>query len=387
MTTSPPKELPDDPEPALRPEMSTTSLILQALGGLIGLGLLVWCVRITLTPANREALAKLSSAPFDQLLALIALSVVVVLVGGETFRRVLMPVKRLPIARTHATNCIAGLLALIPFKLSIVFRVLVHNRRDQVPLLTIGAWFSAVAGLILAVLAPVMLASWLRGKADALWLALALGGVAVVTLMILSIARWMSRPAGWSLAQRLWNAAPLPGAIKRSTLLDRAHEGLRMLSHPGTLLTCVLLRITDLACQAGRVYIAAKLVGHDLPWDQAALAGSVYFLVGAAAPTGQAGAREGLTAAIAAAILPNQDLSTFALIVLPISASELLVLLAGSILGMPIVRPDKLLLRNRDSVRNERLAKSLCQNCGFPRTGLSAESPCPECGELAPRRA
>lgn len=329
----------------LRSRMSTPMIALQVVGGLVGIALLIWCVTLLLTPKNRDAISHLSNAPKELVLALLGLSLIVVLVGGETFRQVLMPVQRLPLARMHATNAIAGLLALVPFKLSIVFRVLVHNRRDGVNLLTIGAWFTGVSLVILSVLAPVILASWWRGRADAWWLGASLLGILLSASTMLALARWISSERGWAFAKRVWIALPLPRVIKHSTLLDRVHEGLRMLSHPRTLATCVLLRATDLACQAGRVYIAARLVGLDIPMDQAALAGSVYFLVGAISPAGQAGTREGVTAAIVAALLPAMTIETLALIVLPISASELLVLLTLSIIGMPLVRPDKLLLK------------------------------------------
>lgn len=328
-----------------RTRMSPTKLALQALGGLVGLALLVWCVSVAFKPENRAKLERLADAPKDQLALLVGLSLVVVLVSGETFRRVLWPVRRLPLVRTHATNAIASLLALLPFKLSIVFRVIVHNRRDGVPLLTIGAWFLGVAGVILSVLAPVMLASWWRGKADAVWLFSVAGGVVLASSALLITARIASNDRGWSLIDRLWNAAPIPGIIRSTDLLGRAHEGLRMLSHPGSLMVCIGLRVLDLACQAARVYIAARIVGQELGWDQAALAGSLYFLVGAVAPTGQLGAREGLTAGLAAALLKGQDLNQFAVIVLVVSASELIVLLVMSVLGMPIVRPDRLLIR------------------------------------------
>lgn len=333
----------------LRRSMSPMKLALQAVGGLVGIGMLVWCVKIAMSENNQAALKRLADADASDLAMLLGLSLLAVLVAGETFRRVLMPVQRLPVVRTHATNAIASVLALLPFKLSIVFRVLVHNRRDGVGLLTIGAWFAAVAVVILTVLVPVMLASWWRGKADTLWLVSVGVGVLVSAGSLLAVARWISSKRGWAMVQKLWHAMPFPRVIKNSTLLDRAHEGLRMLSHPATLAQCVALRLIDIACQTGRVFLAAKILGLGLTWDQAAVAGSVYFLVGALAPTGQAGAREGLTAVIAAAVLAGHDMNDFAVIVLPISVSELLVLLVLSVLGMPVVRPDKLMLGKHGS--------------------------------------
>lgn len=327
--------------------MSGARLALQALGGLVGLGLLVLCVMVALKPDNRAKLERLADAPKDQLALLVGLSLVVVIVSGETFRRVLSPVRSLPFIRTQATNAIASLLALLPFKLSIVFRVIVHNRRDGVPLLTIGAWFIAVAGVIFAVLAPVMLASWWRGQADALWLLGVLMGVACSISALLMVARIVSSDKGWRWVQGVFASIPVVSALKPTSLLDRAHEGLQMLSHPSSLLACVALRLLDLACQTARVYVAARIVGQELPLDQAALAGSLYFLVGAVAPTGQLGAREGLTSYLVSKLLPGQDFSQFAVIVLVVSASEMLVLLVMCVIGMPIVRPDRLLIRDK----------------------------------------
>lgn len=330
------------PAPASR-RLSPGTLALQVVGGLIGLGLLGWCVYVALQPQNRAKLERLGDASPGQLAAMLGLSAVVVFCSGETFRRVLMPVKRLDLVGVQATNAIGSLLALLPFKLSVVFRVLVHNRRDGVPLLTIGAWFTAVAVVIMAVLAPVMLASAWRGRADVWWGVATVLGVVLFAGGAFAAARVLSAPGPWSRVTRTVERLPIPRRVLQSGLLDRVRDGLRMLSHPRSFAACVGVRVIDLAAQSARVFVAAMIVGKTMPWDQAVLAGSLYFFIGAVAIAGQLGAREGLTALLLVQLMPGVDLSEFAVIVLVVSASEMLVLLAASMVGMVIIRPDRLM--------------------------------------------
>jgi hypothetical protein len=86
-------------------------------------------------------------------------------------------------------------------------------------------------------------------------------------------------------------------------------------------------------------------VGQAISWDQALLAGSIFFLITAAAPSGALGAREGGTAWLIHAILPTLEMKDFLVVVLVVSGTEAVVLIAGSLIGLAYLRPDRLMRR------------------------------------------
>lgn len=342
-TLNVPEATPRLPEDESEGTKSRAKMAVQIFGFLIGIGLMVWVIGAVLSPENQQKLARLREATPQQLLGLLGLSALIIVVSGEVFRRSLAPVKRLPILGLHATNVIACLLALLPFKLSIVFRVIVHNRRDKVPLLTIGAWFAAVSVITLLAVIPILGAGIARGTPDLAWYAISIGGIVVGIGVMLAIARALSRESTWEWFKGVWGRLPLPKALKSHGLMERAHEGVRMLASPGAVLACTGLRMADICVQAFRFMLAATILDQPLSWDQAVLAGGAYFLIGAAAPTGQLGAREAGTAGLLATLVPYIELRTFATVVLVISGSEMIVLLAGSAIGVAYLRPDRLL--------------------------------------------
>lgn len=334
---------PDGGENGSAETKSRMKAIVQIVGFLIGIGLMVWVISAVLGPENQQKLARLRDAKPGQLFGLLGLSALIIVISGEVFRRSLLPVKRLPILGLHATNVIACLLALLPFKLSIVFRLVVHNRRDKVPLLTIGAWFAAVSAITLLAVVPILVAGIVRGTPDIAWYAISLGGIALGIGAMLAVARMLSHETKWTRFTGVWGRLPLPKALKSFGLMERAHEGVRMLASPGAVLTCTGLRMADIVVQALRFMLAATILGQPLSWDQAVLAGGAYFLIGAAAPTGQLGAREAGTAGLMAMLVPYIEWQSFAPVVVVISGAEMIVLLAGSVIGAAYLRPDRLL--------------------------------------------
>ena len=344
ITTSPPL----GSTPPRRGVGRVLRLTVQILGCAIGIGLLGWCVSIALRPSNRAALKQLQTASAMDIALLIGLSIIVLLASGGAFRETLRPIKRLPMLDVQATNVIACLLALLPFKLSVFFRVLVHNRRDGVPVLTIGAWFGAVGVVILCVLLPMIGASVWRGKADDLWFITSGGGMLAMLLTVLLVARTFRSEEGWAWAQRSYAKLPLPRSIGAdskfaTTFFEKSHEGVRMLAAPRVVFGCALLRVIDIGAQAGRIAVAAAIVDSPLHWEQALLAGSSFFLIGAAAPTGALGVREAGTASLLTKFLPGIAMETFATIVLTVTAVEAIVMIVGSIAAGAYLRPDRLM--------------------------------------------
>lgn len=314
--------------------------MLQVAGFLICLGLLAWCLRTAFDERNRAQLERLADADASQVAGLLSLSLVVVLISGEVFRNVLYPVRRLGLLSIHSTNAIASLLALLPFKLSIVARVLVHNRRDGLPLLTITAWFAAVSAVMACAIAPLLAVSRLRQPTDAVSVWLMLTSLLLAAGSMLLFARWLLTPRGWSLVTSIYALLPKPKRLRAdapagAALLDSARQGCFMLASPRAVLVSLLLRGLDVGVQGARILVAAHIIGLDLSFDRAMLAGLAYFLVGAAAPSGQLGARE-----TAVTLLLGPE---FAVVPLLITAAETLVLVAGSVLGIAYLRPDRLL--------------------------------------------
>ncbi|HYE02897.1 MAG TPA: hypothetical protein VD963_06650, partial [Phycisphaerales bacterium] len=103
------------------------------------------------------------------------------------------------------------------------------------------------------------------------------------------------------------------------------------------------LRAADVLVQAARMVVASHLAGRAISPEQALLAGSTYVLIGALAPTGMLGVREA-GAAGAGALAGETDLR---LVVLLVTASEVLVALAAGAAAWVCLRPGRWLPRRR----------------------------------------
>lgn len=332
----------------------------QALGFLVSVGLLVWAGGLVFGAKNVEQRERLWSAPWYLVVLLPALSVATHLLNGALFQQTLYPVRRLRFWEVQGVNAMATLLASLPFKMSVMLRVLIHNRRDGVPVFTIGAWFIAMAVVMLASAVPVLGVSLWRGRVDGVWLVCVLAGMVGMAGIVVASARVLSRGAGWRWVESVWFALPLPRRVKgergegeaRAGLLGKVHEGLRMLGHARAVGICVGLRALDAGVQTGRFLVAARVLGIPLATDHAVLAGSSYYLIGALAPTGSLGAREGGTGLIGKVLWGSGaegggggglDVERFFLIIGLVTAADLMVLLVGGVIGMVCLRPWRLM--------------------------------------------
>ena len=107
-----------------------------------------------------------------------------------------------------------------------------------------------------------------------------------------------------------------------------------MLASPGAVGAVVGWRLGDLATQALRFLVASAIVGRAVHWEESILAASTYFLIGSASPAGQLGMREEGTARLIGRVLPDVDIAQFSLIVLMVTAAELVALLVGGAVGL-----------------------------------------------------
>lgn len=317
-------------------------LIIQAIGTIVALALLAWVVSMAVS--NRDLLVRLLDAPLYLLLLLFGLSILSLFLNGLSFWITLRPIKIIPLLDMLAANCVASAVALIPGKLSVIWRVLVHNRRDHIPVLTIGSYLIANGVIVLAVAVPLGLVGLWRKGADLTYALASLGGVAICAGLAFAFARLFAHERGLARLQAI-------AAFFRIGILDRAlasspfaklHRALAILAHTPTLTSAIAVRTLDLLVQSARFTVAAAALGLTVSYDKAVLAGTTYFLIGVASPTGALGSSEGGTTGLAA-ITDISGLSThdFAVITLAVGLSQMLVWLTAATFSIIYLRPNR----------------------------------------------
>lgn len=337
-------------EPA-GPPRRALRLVLQGLGFLIGLALLGWCVQAALSPENREQLVKLSEASAGQVGLLLTLSAATLAINGLVFWSTLEPVRKLPLADVLATNALCTFLAYLPFKLGAVTRIAIHNRRDRVPLLTIGAWFGAMLAVMIIAYGPVAGASLWRREVDAAWWAAGLGGAAALAALTVLIARPFAGADGLARLHRLFGPLPVAARLARTDRFAQLHTGAAMLACPKAVAISSMLRLLDAGVLAARFVVSGFIVGIAFGWEEAVLVASAYYLIGVVSPFGVLGAREAGAVWLAGALglaanagqSPQEVARSLTVLTLFITGTESVVLLAGAAAGVAWLRPDRLL--------------------------------------------
>lgn len=329
------------------------NIAVQLIGFAAGIALLVWVGMQAFKPANREQLARIAEAGAGEITLLFALSLAVLILNGLIFWVILLPERRLRIPDVLAVNAIASTLAYLPFKLSVVARVAIHNRRDGVPLLTIAAWFGAVAVLIIAALGPVAGMSLWRGEVDAAWWVGSALGVAAAVGFALLLARALAHERGLARIHRAFDPlriAPLDRFL-RSDHFARLHAVFGMLAHPAAVWSATALRLADIAVQTARFMVAAAILDVALTWEQAVLVASTYFLIGLLSPFGMLGTREAGAVGLAELLGFSEAGESLVVVILTVSVSESLVNLAASAASITWLRPDRLLKKSVEVIR------------------------------------
>ncbi len=323
----------------------------QVAGFIACMALLWWCVRAALSPANRDQLVRLADASASDLALLLLLSAGSVALNGLTFWIVLHPVRRLSPWHVQAVNATASMLSYAPAKLSIVYRAMVHTRRDGMPLLLVGAWLGATAVILLATFLPLAgVAAW-RGRADGLFWTVAAALLAAAFAAIVASSRLFAGERGLNRIRRI-------GAGVRLAMLDRVlasarfarlHAAFDMLSSPTVVGLGLTIRVADLMLQAARFLLAARMLGSEVGFDAAVAAACTYYVVGVVSPSGSLGAREsaatGLTSLLATG---GAHASAFAPVALVVSASEAVIFLVAGLTGMACTQPWKWLVPSGD---------------------------------------
>lgn len=281
------------------PEKSGTrrvlGIVLQMIGFGVGIALLGWAVKTALRPENRAQLEKLSDATPQELMMLLSLATLSVGFNGIIFWVVINPIHRIRPTDVIATNAIATFLAYLPFKLSVVSRFVIHNRRDKVPLLTIGAWILAEAVLMAAIMGPLVLVSLWQREVNLVWWVASLAGSFGCTFVGSALARQLAGDVGIARLGRLG----IGSRVTENKAFVRVHSGFEMLGHPRATLIANTFRMIDIIAFALRFYIAARVLELPISMEDSLLLGACYFLIGAASPAGMLGTREAGIIAIA----------------------------------------------------------------------------------------
>lgn len=317
----------------------------QVLGFGIGVALLIWCVRVVMSEENRGALENLRGASAWQVGSLLALAAAGLALNGVVFWCTLRPVRRLRVSDVIATNALCTFLSYLPFKISIIARWVIHNRRDGVPTLTIGAWFAVIAGLMVLTVAPMGLVFVRPGGAGGWWWAVVLIAVLAANAAGCRAARFVRGERGLARLLRLG----LPRSWSGRAWFGRLHAGADMAGDGRAVLIAAAARIADVACFGLRFWIAAQVVGVTMGVRDAVVIGLAYFVSGVLSPFGSVGMREGGALGMAAlagvaAVAEGQREALITAILL-VSVVEAVVSLGGAGFAVAWLRADRLLLR------------------------------------------
>ncbi|MEO1535318.1 MAG: hypothetical protein AAFS11_07140 [Planctomycetota bacterium] len=347
----------DDGAPASKPSKPAgrraATLAVQLVGFFIGLAMLGWALRSALSEENRKGLERLGDAEPIQIAALLGVTAVGFVVSGLMFWLTLRPVRRLKAADVVATNFVAIFLSYLPFKLSALFRVAVHRQRDGVPLAVIGPWFGAVGMVLILPTVPMVGFSIIRPEIDLIWLAVTVGGTLFLAWIVSLFARFIG--GGRGLAKARGIAAKLDllliNKAVQSQAIEHVDESLGMFAGYGHVLKTMALRVIDIVAFCGRFWIASRILGTELTFEDALLASVIYFFIGVFFPFGALGSREAGTAWLLSAVNSSVDLDQLALITVVVTGAEVIISLVSGALGVAWLRPDRLLrqLRTRDS--------------------------------------
>ncbi len=322
--------------------------VVQGVAILVSLGLLAWFVSMLLTPESRRALDTIAHAPARLLVLLAGLSLASIVLNGMTFWCTLRPLRArhdLSVWRVMTVQAIATMLSSFPFKLSIVARFLIHNRRDGVPVLTIGAWLAANSVVILASMAAPLGAALWRRAVDGPFVVVAAVGTLLLYGAILGAARVFAGEAGLARLGAMARGTRMAwvSRVVGSSAFARLHTGFDMLASPVWLGLAMLTRVLDLGVIAARFVVAGVAAGVVVPWESGLLAGASFFLIGVLSPAGSMGAREGGTAGLAAlATIPGVSPEAFAAVTLAVSAVEMVVVAVCAAVAVWFVAPWRL---------------------------------------------
>jgi hypothetical protein len=225
-----------DAEPG-RQMLKPRRLIVEALGFLVGLALLIWCISEAVKGGDWDRV--LHADPF-LIAGLMLCTIVSLLANGAIFWLTVQPISPLRLRDMVLLNLVTSVLNYAPIRAGLIARIAYHLRVDRLTLVQIGAWLAAVGITLAATIGAVVAATLLRPELDWLWALL--------------------------LAATLAAGGLLLGAVSRRPVVSRLTRGMeQMLARPACLWGAIGLRLIDVAAFAGRMACAVAIL--DLPLD------------------------------------------------------------------------------------------------------------------------
>jgi Glycosyl transferase family 2 len=261
------------PPPSL---WSPRRLITQALGFLIGAGLLWICIDAAIAKGDWS---RVRDADPLLVAGLAGCTIISLFVNAAIFWVVARPVHPVGFIEMQLLNLVTSVLNYAPIRLGLIARLAYNLRINRMGALTLVAWLAAIAATTLLVLACCMIVTVIHPRIDAAW-----------GLLLLA-------------------ALPLAGAalrlLARAPFVTRRARGLdHMLHHPASLWGAISLRLIDIAAFSGRMACAAAILQLDFaPQDVILLALTVVVLT--MNPLGRFGFREWAVAWFASRFAPG----------------------------------------------------------------------------------
>jgi len=305
--------------------MTGKGRVLHTLGFLVGLGLFAWAVSLAFSTSNREALQRLQALPAGSIAGLAALTALSLVLNALMFFVTARPLwtvpqsgagradptmRPVPILDMLTINCIATLLSLLPFKLGLLVRSMLHVRWHGTPVPALLAWLVMFGAMTLTTALLAGGLALLRGKIDVWW------GV-LLTASVLGIAVLASWLVPFALGAAMQLGQMLPRRIRRA--MPRAHELIAPLSiiasQRRTFMLHALLRVLDFGTFGLRFALLAGGLGIVLSTEHALLLGSTFLLLNAMAPSGSLGFAEmGVAGAGTLVGLPTEQIVLLSLL-------------------------------------------------------------------------
>lgn len=305
---------------------SPARVALQSAGALLAFGLLVWALTLALSEKNQASLDQLRQADAWRVAQVIGLSAVSVGLSGLLFWVVARPERRVPLASASAANAIAMGLGLVPFKMGMVARVLIHHRRDGMAFKDIVGWVAAIAALSVVTLVPLALAGVWRRDLDALWWIVGVGGVCLGHGIGIVVGR---------------------AAASRPVLARVSLGSWRFVRHGSGVWSHGVIRLVDLALLGVRFWLVASMSGLALSMGDAMLFGVVYITLVVGSPFGRIGFAEMAVAGVATAL--GHDAEHLALVAITVTAAEAITSICLAAVSFVYIRPDRLMARRSTS--------------------------------------
>lgn len=299
--------------PNAKSGLTKKKLVIQITGFLIGISLLVWCIKEALAKGD---FSKLREADPAIVFLMILCTLTSIIANGTIFWAIIRPMLKLKFWDLQFINSVVNILNYAPVRLGLITRLYHHKIVDKLSYFQLIAWYAAFAALYFLMLGALLGSTLARPAIDVLWL---------VFLLIILISG--------AVFFILFSANP--------RIIKRLRGADRMLSHPGYVSTAMLLRLVDVMAYTARLYLAFKLLNIDLTLRDTILL-TLISMVGNLAPAGALGIREFLVAFfgpyIAGGSLASQIDSSVASAILIDRAAEVVVFIPLGIISLEWMR-------------------------------------------------